>query len=351
MGLFLFLICYTAVVIILYPYVAVIASHKNEIQVQPEGTNSDKSHSKGLCPDVRRPLPESARTNGGWQIQDSGDDRLVVYSAFYDDRPAVGVTPWIRIIGVARLTPGTHYCHLWYAEREYPYVKSAVVDVIGRQDGYTIQGTTYIQYLFSCQVPDHETMLPTHVSVVADRCAKSSIYLPVERPARGAEPDVEFGVCVAVSFGHIPTPVFAEWIELTWMLGAREFNVYDTATVNMSAVFDHYVRRGWLRLRPMRPPVTAETFSSPPPVNRPEHPRVSSANLPVQSCSEIQISYIHLHLVFYFHLHRSPSQSDPKRILPHPRSIPTNTDVGTHLNKLTCNGKSWHLNDNKCCLC
>jgi len=213
-------------------------------------------------------------TNGPWQVQDSGDDKLVLYSAFYDDRPAAGRTPWIRILGVARLAARTHYCYVWYPERDESHVTELVVSVIGRAHGYAIRQTKYVQYLLSCQLPGADPV-PSHVSVVADRCAASTVYLPVERPVR-AEPDVEFGVCVAIAFGHIPTPVFVEWMELTWMLGVREFNVYDAGMVNMSDVFDHYTRRGWLRVHPMPPPVPLQAPSSPP-ANHTEH-QVSLVN-------------------------------------------------------------------------
>ena len=208
----------------------------------------------GMCPDVRRPPADSVRTNGRWQTQNSGsDDKFVLYSAFYDDRPAVGATPWIRVLGVAKLANRTHYCHVWYAGCEVPYMTTVVVKVTGRDQGYTINKVCYVQYLLSCQLPGTDPV-PTHVSVVSDHCAPSTIYLPIERPVR-AEPDIEFGVCVAIAFGHIPAPVFVKWMELTWLLGVREFNVYDAGMVNMSAVFDYYTRRRWLRVHQMPPPV------------------------------------------------------------------------------------------------
>jgi len=208
----------------------------------------------GACRDVRRPRPDSVRTNGRWHVQDTGDDdKLVVYSAFFDDRPAVGVAPWIRIIGVAKLENRTHYCYVWYPGCDAPYVTTVVVNVTGRDFGYGINKIRYVQYLFSCRLAGVEPV-PSHVSIVADHCAQSTIYLPVERPVR-AEPDIEFGVCVAIAFGSIPTPLFVEWMELTWMLGVREFNVYDAGMVNMSDVFDYYTRRGWLKVYQMPPPV------------------------------------------------------------------------------------------------
>ena len=214
------------------------------------------------CQDTQRPLPNSVRTNGPWQIQDTGYNKLALYSAFYDDRPSVGLAPWIRVIGVAQRDRKTHYCYIWYPGCKAPYVAPVIVDVTGRSYGYVMKNVRYVQYLFSCRLPGVEPV-PSHVSIVADLCAQSTIYLPVERPVR-AEPDIEFGVCVAIAFGNIPTPLFVEWMELTWMLGVREFNVYDAGMVNMSDVFDYYTRRGWLRVHQMPPPVPAETFLSSP---------------------------------------------------------------------------------------
>ena len=213
----------------------------------------DLTRGASTCRDVRRPPADAVRTNGRWHVQDGGDDNLVLYSAFFDDRPAVGVAPWLRVIGVARLVNRTHFCHIWYVGCDTPYVTAVMVNLTGRDFGYTINKIRYIQYLFSCQLPAAEPV-PSHVSIVSERCAPSTIYLPVERPVR-AEPDIEFGVCVAIAFGHIPTPEFVEWMELTWMLGVREFNVYDAGMVNMSDVFNHYTRRGWLRVHQMPPPV------------------------------------------------------------------------------------------------
>ena len=232
-------------------------SNTKAIQSRTEATDRRPRVSKDPCSNLRRPLADAVRTNGPWQVQDSVKDKLVLYSAFYDDRPEAGVVPWIRILGVAKLASKTHYCQMWYPEQDEPYVTTVVVDVIGRSRGYIIRNTTYVQYMFSCRLAGAKPV-PSHVSVVADRCAQSTVYVPVERPVR-AEPDIEFGVCVAIAFGHIPTPVFVEWIELTWMLGVREFNVYDAGMVNMTNVFDYYIRRGWLKVHQMPPPVPAET--------------------------------------------------------------------------------------------
>jgi hypothetical protein len=181
------------------------------------------------------------------------DDIIVVYSAFYDDRPAVGVTPWIRILGVAKLANTTHYCHVWYPGCDAPYVTQTITNTSGRDSGYVINGVRYIQSLFSCRLPGTDPV-PSHVSIVPEQCSTSTIYLPVEKPVR-AEPDVEFGACVAIAFGSVPVPVFVEWMEFSRILGITEFNVYDAGMVNMSQVFDYYTRRGWLKVHHMPPPV------------------------------------------------------------------------------------------------
>ena len=253
---YLVFVCCIAVVHVLYGSDS--ESNANETLSQPATTDQKPRVTEDPCSVLRRPLADAVRTNGPWQVHDSEEDKMVLYSAFYDDRPAGGVMPWIRILGVAKLASQTHYCHVWYVEQDEPYVTTVVVDVIGRSRGYVIRNTTYVQYLFSCRLAGAEPV-PSHVSVVADRCAQSTVYVPVERPVR-AEPDVEFGVCVAIAFGNIPTPVFVEWIELTWLLGVREFNVYDAGMINMTDVFDYYTRRGWLKVHQMPPPVPADTF-------------------------------------------------------------------------------------------
>jgi len=78
---------------------------------------------------------------------------------------------------VAKLADRTHYCHVRYRERDQPYVTDVVVNVIGLSMGYFIRNTTYLQYLLSCRLPGIEPV-PSHVSIVSDRCVQSSIYLP-----------------------------------------------------------------------------------------------------------------------------------------------------------------------------
>jgi len=148
--------------------------NKEEIQVHTRATRPHQEH-EGTCPDVQRPLKYSKRA---WQVQNTDDEKLVVHSAFREKRPGKLVVAWLRVHGVAKLAPRTHYCYVWYRERGDPYVTDVVVSRIGPPQGYVLEGTAYVQYLFSCRLPGTD-LVPSHVSIVADRCTNSTIYLPI----------------------------------------------------------------------------------------------------------------------------------------------------------------------------
>ena len=211
------------------------------------------------CRDLRRPTTTSSQP---WQRHKTWQHEIVVYSAFYDERPSLGVKVWIRILGVASISSNdTIYCHVWYKDCPTPYIATSAVSVIGRGHGYVIDDNRYVQYMFSCLLPGTEPV-PSHVSLVAtDPCVSSSIFLPVERPIR-SQPDHEFGVCVAIAFGNIPLAEFVEWIELNRMFGITEFNIYDAGMVNMSTVFEYYIKQRILRVHQMPPPVAVMRSSN-----------------------------------------------------------------------------------------
>jgi Glycosyltransferase family 92 len=211
-----------------------------------------------MCMELQRPSADvTGQRQSKWQRHDSRGTSIVVYSAFYDDRPAVGMTPWIRIQGVAsvvNMNTTKFYCHIWYNDCQSPYVVEAVSKVAGRDWGYSVNKVRYIQFMFSCRLLGTEP-IPTHISLVAnDQCSNTTICLPVERSIR-SEPDHQFGVCVAIAFGHIPAAEFIEWIELNRMFGVTEFNVYDGGMLDMGDVFDYYTKKGILKVHSMPPPV------------------------------------------------------------------------------------------------
>jgi len=66
------------------------------------------------CKQLHKPSQSEIRyRHTYWQVQQDGQEDIVVYSAFYDNRPIVGVLPWIRILGVRRLSAKPLWCYVW----------------------------------------------------------------------------------------------------------------------------------------------------------------------------------------------------------------------------------------------
>lgn len=200
------------------------------------------------CPDLQRPLESQVRTRHEvWQYHQWGEkEEVIVYSAFFDDRPLLDLSTWIRVLGVASIPSKRVFCHVWYDGYATPYVTLAQLNVTGRETGYRYDNRSYVQYLFSCKLPGVEPV-PSHISLVTNECNQSTIYLRVQRPVK-ATPDQEFGVCVPIAFGSVPIHVFVEWMELTLLFGVMEVNVYDANMTGMAEVFAYYSNRGLLRV-------------------------------------------------------------------------------------------------------
>lgn len=204
------------------------------------------------CPLLERPKESRIKIrNGYWQMQQEDSGKIYVWSAYYDDRPIVGLLPVIRAHVVHNVKRDV-FCHVWYSGFDAPYVTQAIVTSTGR--GEVIGGVKYKQDLYSCQLVTSQP-IPSHLSFATSSCRNSTIYLEITVPVR-AHWDHEFGVCVAIAFGQIPTVDFVEWMELNRLFGVTEFNIYDgNISANMTSVFDYYVNKGWLRVFSMPPPV------------------------------------------------------------------------------------------------
>ena len=204
------------------------------------------------CPSLRRPAESRIRfRNGHWQMQQEDTGEIFVWSAYYDDRPIVGLLPIVRAHVVHNVKREV-FCHVWYSELDAPYVTPATVTSTGR--GEVIGGVKYKQELYSCPlIAAHP--IPSHLSFSTSPCRNSTIYAEVTAPVRTSW-DHEFGVCVAIAFNQIPIPEFVEWMELNRLFGVTEFNIYDgNISANMTPVFDYYVGKGLLRVFAMPPPV------------------------------------------------------------------------------------------------
>ena len=217
-------------------------------------TLENLAHNTTVCPNRLRPKPNDIRTrNTYWQMHMNGTQEIHLYSAFYDDRPAVGIVPVIRIQAIATPTTTPLYCHIWYDGHDHPLVVEVSVTSTGRGD--TINKIRYDQSLFTCTL-DSSLPVPTHVSVAMSHCGYSSIYLPIYIPVRSKWKH-EFGVCVVIAFGTIPTHSFVEWMEVTSMFGVTEINVYNgSMSTAMTPVFEYYEHTGVLRVHQMPPPTS-----------------------------------------------------------------------------------------------
>ena len=216
--------------------------------------------------EIASACPETVKANATeiryrhlhWQLHEDDLDEIVVYSAFYDDRPIVGYLPWIRILGVRRLINGRKepplFCYVWYSEFNAPFVADVNVTITGR-DHNIKDNRIYGQRLFSCPLTVAHPV-PTHVSIATRKCNTSSILLPVFRPLRAATWKHEFGVCVESSFGSFPPEAISEWIETYSLFGVTQFNLYNgSLNTSMDRIFDYYVQRGIVSLRQLPPSV------------------------------------------------------------------------------------------------
>src|SRR6218665_2091008 len=80
------------------------------------------------CEQLHKPLQsEILYQHTYWQVQRDGQEDVVVYSAFYDDRPIVGTLPYVRILGVRRLPDTPLWCYVWYSQTQAPLVVPAEV--------------------------------------------------------------------------------------------------------------------------------------------------------------------------------------------------------------------------------
>lgn len=214
---------------------------------------------KSVCPKTRRSTDEQVNyRHHVWQVQENNSEEIVVYSAFYDDRPIVGYLPWIRILGVRRLSGGRPesplFCYIWYDEFDAPLVTQTIVTVTGR-DHSIVGDRTYGQRLFSCPLTaTHPT--PTHVSIATVKCDPSTVLLPVNRPIRALQWQHEFGVCIESSFGSFRPEIISEWIEAYSLFGVTQINIYNASLdSSLDRIIEHYVRSGVVVLRQLPPSV------------------------------------------------------------------------------------------------
>jgi len=231
-------------------------SHPSPRQQLLEESDIPAAIREGLsrCPNVPARPSESRiiRVESVWQLQRIGTELIYIYTAYYDDRPAAGVLPSIRILALSTFRREVPiYCAVWYQAdiTSRPLVVRATVNYEAGT-GYGYDRQVYREYAYICPLPVAGEPFPTHVSVSSETCAEHTRYttlVEVRRTPRTETPPIEFGVCVTAGYGYVPAEVLVEWVELNRMFGVAEFNLYDTwYASNMSATFEYYTSRGLL---------------------------------------------------------------------------------------------------------
>ena len=205
------------------------------------------------CKYLRRPTKIRYR-HTYWQVQQDGQEDIVVYSAFYDDRPIVGVLPWIRVLGVRRLSDTPLWCYIWYSQTQAPLAVPAEVIITG--NNHRVEGgKLYSQHLISCQL-NKSDFIPTHVSIATRLCGNSTVYLEIVHNRKSDKWAHNFGICVKVSFGYLPPEEIVEWIEAYSMFGVTHVSIYNSSIDSrLDRVFDYYRQKGILELRQIPPAV------------------------------------------------------------------------------------------------
>jgi len=222
-------------------------------------TVADLDRGFSRCSNARRPSDvEVVWVESVWQLQRVGNERIYVYSAYYDDRPAAGALPSVRVLALSTFRRNVSAtCAVWYDGVDRPYVVGATVNFdVG--SGYVFDRQVYREYAYICPLPTARS-IPTDVSVLggSDPCplAAYSTLVAVQRTPATDRPPIEFGVCVTAGYGYLEPEVVVEWMELNRMYGAAEINLYDTwYSANMSAVFDYYRALGVLRVHALPHP-------------------------------------------------------------------------------------------------
>ena len=183
------------------------------------------------CPDHRRPLSnQTVFVQSDWQRYRHSNQDVYIYSAYFDDRPAAGFLPTIRIIILATYHPNmAAFCHLWYESVRQPIVIKAVINETGmnQYEFSTDFGKRgFREFTYSCPLT-FSFPPPTHVSITVDQCGNYSTFTRIMSSPRRAPP-IDFGVCVANGHGFFMPEVMVEWLELNRMFGVKEINLYDT---------------------------------------------------------------------------------------------------------------------------
>jgi len=196
--------------------------------------------------------PVTVRTmNSLWQVQ-TADVEVFLYSAYFDDRPALQSNK-IRIIGIANVAIKSLHCLLWYKDQMQPDVSITMLTKIGpRIQPLETSRNRYEPYIFTCDMKQTKGV-PTEVSLITPSQLTITSLLKVQQPDKPPpEKQIEVGQCMSVVYWHQDPVKVIEWLELQRILGVGEVTTYiNNLSPATTAVFKHYAQEGWLNLYSM----------------------------------------------------------------------------------------------------
>jgi len=184
--------------------------------------------------------------NNYWQLHQSENRTIHLYSAFLDVREQNPLGPTVRILAMAdHSSPETNeaYCQLWFNDSTEP--------VFAKVESYmkiTHHNSFPVPYLLSCPIPaNHSLRIPETVSLVSQPCdaATNSLKVVFDKPE--PQEKKKFAVCVKFHYGPDDdiSVRLAEWIELLHALGADKIFLYDLGVhPNVKKITDYYTEKG-----------------------------------------------------------------------------------------------------------
>lgn len=191
-------------------------------------------------------------SNDYWQVHYSTNGTFYLFNAFFDNRTLVKPKPVIRILAmINRIKPTvSSYCHVWYEGKINPLATKVVEYkyIWIREYGNYKQGILQ-PYLITCNIPtNRESMVPISVSLVENRCDKSTNNLRVINNVPTHENvKKNFAVCVkGLDFSQTDRSVeIIEWLEMLFLVGANKVFLYDLGVhPNITKVLNYYKALG-----------------------------------------------------------------------------------------------------------
>lgn len=203
----------------------------------------------GRFPDVQKDLNIS---DTFWQVTNTSNGTFYLFNAYFDDRVAVNGSV-IRILGLINTLRPTvkTYCQMWFVGIIQP-VPVEVHEYRIMWPEYWGENTEGASpFLITCKNPfAGQGLVPTHVSLVEDRCSYANNMFPVsnKRPSGRRK---SFLVCWrGANFDDDISIQVIEWAEILKQFKVDTVIVYvEKLHKNVMKVLHHYRRLGFFVIK------------------------------------------------------------------------------------------------------